>query len=127
MKLIIDTNFLLIPANFKIDIITEINRISDFNYKLCIIDKTIDELKKIKETAKAKDKLAASIALQLINKEIFTTIKTHQDKLVDDLILAIAKKEKITVATQDKSLKKALKALKARIITMRSKKHLVLE
>ena len=125
MKIIIDTNFLLIPGNFMVDIIEEIANLADFSYELCIIDKTIDELKNIKGSG--KDKSAVKIALELINKDLFTIITTNKDKIVDDLILDIAKDEKIAVCTMDKGLKTALKPLKTTIITMRSKKHLILE
>ena len=43
MKIILDTNFLMIPSMFKVDIFSEIERICDFKYELCIVDKTLDE------------------------------------------------------------------------------------
>ena len=43
-KIILDTNFLLIPAQFNVDIFSEIERICDFQYQLCIVDKTLSEL-----------------------------------------------------------------------------------
>ena len=127
MKIIIDTNFLLLPGNFKIDIIQAIADLVDFDYNLCIIDKTIQELRKITQSGSGKDKLAANIALELINKDLFTILPTTEDKIVDDLILDIAKNEKIVVCTMDKGLKTLLKSLKTTIITMRSQKHLILE
>ena len=123
-KIIIDTNFLLIPYQFKVDIFSEIRRICDFNYEICIIDKTLDELKKIM-LVPGKDKLGAVLALQLLPHHKVKKILTKKDKLVDDLIVDIANKNTI-VATQDKELKKRVKAKKAGLIVMRQKKHLVL-
>ena len=48
-KIILDTNFLLIPAQFKVDIFDEIDRIMIEKYQLFVLDKTIDELKNEKE------------------------------------------------------------------------------
>ena len=41
-KVIIDTNFLLIPEQFKVDIFTEFKNLLG-DVKLYIIDKTVDE------------------------------------------------------------------------------------
>ena len=53
-KIILDTNFLMIPAQFNVDIFSEIHRICDFKYELYIIDKTIDELR-VEATNNAKE------------------------------------------------------------------------
>ena len=50
------TNFLLIPVQFKVDIFSEIARIITFEYKLLVLDKTIEELKSIVETRKESTK-----------------------------------------------------------------------
>ena len=123
-KIIIDTNFLLIPYQFKVDIFSEIRRICDFNYEICIIDKTIDELRKIMMTP-GRDKLGAVLALQLLTHHKVKKILTKKDKSVDDLIVDMAGKD-ILVATQDMELKKRLKKNKVRLIVMRQKKYLAL-
>ena len=53
-KIILDTNFLLIPSQFNVDIFTEIDRICLFKYKLCVLDETINELNSIIEKQKGK-------------------------------------------------------------------------
>ena len=124
-KIILDTNFLLIPIQFKLDIFSEIDRICLFKYKLYIIDKTIDELKEITKKQKGKHKLAARIALQLIKKKNISIIKTKQGK-VDNLILELLNKNCI-LATQDELLRK--KALKkgTRVIFLRAQIYVVLK
>ena len=105
-KIILDTNFLLIPTKFKVDIFSEIDKIAHFNYKLFIIDKTIDELNWIIEDkkSKSKDKECAKIGLQLIKAKNVGKIKS-KEKYVDDAIVEEADKDTI-VATSDKELKK---------------------
>ena len=68
-KIILDTNFLLIPSQSKVDIFAEIDKICMFKYELCIVDKTIDELNNIIEKQKGKHKAAAKLALQLIKSK----------------------------------------------------------
>ena len=65
-KVLLDTNFLLIPANFRVDIFSEIDRICDFKYQIVVLDKTIDELNKIIEKQKGKHKQAAGLGLKLL-------------------------------------------------------------
>ena len=124
-KVILDTNFLLIPVQFKVDIFSEIDRICLFAYKLYIVDKTINELEKIIETEKPKDKMAAKIALQLIKRKKVDIIKTAEGK-VDDIILDLLGKDSI-LATQDALLRKKARKRGNKVIVLRSKKHLILD
>lgn len=126
-KVILDTNFLLIPGEFKIDIFTEIRCLVDFSYKFFIIDKTIDELNKIieDEKSKVKDRENAKIALELIKLKEIGKIKSDK-RYVDD---AIVKKsdEDTVVATSDKELKRRLKKKGIKIIFLKKKQFLALE
>tara|TARA_B100002003_G_C14026839_1_gene495062 strand:- start:54 stop:434 length:381 start_codon:yes stop_codon:yes gene_type:complete len=124
-KIILDTNFLLIPTQFNVDIFSEIDRICTFKYKLYIVDKTIDELKKIIEEQKGKHKFAAKIALQLVKKKGIGIIKTKKG-YVDDLILDLLDENHI-LATQDVLLKKRAVKKGIRTISMRSRKYLILK
>ncbi len=121
-KILLDTNVLLIPYQFNIDIFSEINRICQFKYKLYVLDKIIDELKSIQKDKrqKLKNKNAAKLALQLIKAKKINIIKTKKDKPVDDLIAAL---KGYIIATQDINLKKRLKT---KIITLRAKKKLII-
>ncbi len=125
-KILLDTNFLLIPYQFKVDIFTQIDRISMFKYKLFVLDKTIEELKKIVEEQKGKNKEAAKIALKLISIKNIGVIKTKSDKKTDDIILDIASKDDFIVATQDKDLKRRLINQGISIVILRQKKKLAI-
>lgn len=124
--IILDTNFLLIPAQFKVDIFDEIERIMDDPYELCIVDKTIDELEKLKTTESGRDKRAASLALQLLKAKGIKHLKTEKNLNTDKLIVELAKKPDFVVATQDMALKRVLKENNTEIIILRQKKHLKL-
>ena len=123
-RIIIDTNFLLIPAQFKVDIFLEIKKIAEFDYDLFIIDKTIDELKSIIEKQKGKHKAAAKLALSIIKLKKIKKIKTKEGT-VDELILKAADKNTI-IATQDMELKRKLREKGVSLIVLRQKKHLIL-
>jgi len=120
--IILDTNILMAIPQFKIDIFTELERLCDFPYQITILDRTIDELESIKTNQKGKDKLAASIALQLIKKKNIDITTTSQKKLVDDILVDFSHQGSI-IATQDMALKRKLKKP---YITLRKKKYLII-
>ena len=123
-RIILDTNFLLIPLQFMVDIFSEINRICHFNYKLCIYENSISELKNIIEKQSGKNKKAAQFALKLIKLKNIEIIKSNQ-KDVDSLILENMDKDFI-IATLDINLRKKLLKKGASVIVLRQKKYLQL-
>ena len=126
-KIILDTNFLMIPGRFKIDIFSEIDRMADFNYKFFIIDKTIDELEKIinNKESKLKDREYAKIGLGLVRAKNIESIKSN-DESVDEAIIRVSDRDTI-VASSDRELKRELRKKGVKIINLRKKQYLVLE
>lgn len=123
-KIILDTNFLLIPLQFKLDIFSELKRICNFNYKLYVFSKTIDELKGIMEKQSVRHKKAAQFGLKLIKLKNIGILKSEQED-VDSCILDSVGKD-IIVATQDAVLKRRLKSKGGSVIILRQKKYLQL-
>jgi rRNA-processing protein FCF1 len=126
-KIIIDTNFLLIPFMNKVDIFSELERIIIEDYKVFILDKTINELNNLYEKESGKTKQAVKFALSLINvkqPDIIETEKNRKD--ADWEIISLCKKEDYMVATQDKLLREQLKLLGRKTIVLRQKKYLIL-
>jgi len=124
-KILLDTNFLMAWGQFKVDIFTQIDKISTFRYELFILDKNLDELNKIIEEQKGKDKDAAKIALKLIDVKGIKIVKTKSNQKTDDLILDLASKKDFIVATQDKFLKSRLKEKSVPMIVLRQKKKVI--
>lgn len=123
-KIIIDTNFLMIPFKFKVDIFSEFRRVCDFNYELFIFEQSISELKNIIERQRGKDRIGAKLALNLIKIKNIGIIKT-EEKDVDLLILENVGRNNV-IATQDLILKKELKNRGSPVIILRNKKYLQL-
>ena len=125
-KILLDTNFLLIPYQFRMDIFTQIDRIMHFPYKIFVLDKSVEELKKIVEEQKGKNKDAAKIALKLIAIKNISIVKTKGSKRTDDVIVELSSENSYIVATQDKDLKRRLINHRIEVIVLRQKKILVL-
>jgi uncharacterized protein len=125
-KVLLDTNFLLIPSQFNVDIFTELERVCIFPFDVYIIDKSLNELEKVKEEQKGKDKEAARLALDLVKAKHINTLPTAGSKRVDELLVDLASQE-VIVATQDKEVKKRLKHKGVPHIILRQQQYLVLE
>ncbi len=123
-KVILDTNFLMIPLQFRVDIFSELNRICHFNYKLLVYWQTIEELKNVMQKQAGKNKKAAQFALKLIKLKNIEIIESEQ-KDVDSLILENLDKDTV-VATQDIILKKEVLEKGSSVVILRKKKHLQL-
>lgn len=122
-KIILDTNFCMIPFQFRLDIFSEINRIIDSKCVICVLDKTIDELKNQVHKEKGKKSTNAKMALQLLKNKGIKVLSTKSKKYVDDLIVELTDKDYI-VCTQDAELKRKLKNRGIKVIIMRQKKYL---
>ena len=133
-KIIIDTNMLLVPGQFKVDIFSEIDRVVQDQYELVVVDKTITELDKIIKSGSGEDKRAAKLGkLLLENRKTETPAHTHckglkiasssKDTYVDDAILEIAEDDTL-VATNDGELKKRLLEQGVQVIFLKQEQYL---
>ncbi len=128
MRIILDTNFLLIPGQFGVDIFEEIDRIANFPYTLHVVSATIAELERLmgNQRQKVVDRRAAKLALDLLKKYPVNIMPVPEEVLADDSIVEIAKGADILVATNDRELIARLKRLCVRIIRLRQKKLLTI-
>ncbi len=119
--IVIDTNFLLIPWQFKVDIFTEIERVCRFPYELKIVEGTIGELQNLLEKGDSKEKKAAKFALSLVKQYKLGVIEADEGD-VDSTIANLPKGT--IVATQDGGLKRRLKEKGLAVIVLRQQKYL---
>jgi len=125
VRIILDTNFLMIPLEFKVDIFSEIKRLMIEPYELFIFEATLDELVKLSR-GNSKAAAAAKATIKLIKqKNLKSLTNSNDEKYVDSLILEGSTSKDI-VCTQDQALKRLLKAKHKgiRLITLKSKKYL---
>ena len=120
MQIVIDTNSLIYAAKEKIDVITELKKIG-FT-KIIVPNEVLKELEFIQNDKKQKgaDKNAAKLAIQIIKFSKVDTIylgKGHPD----DKILEFAVAKNFSVLTNDKILKKRLKAESVQIFPISKK------
>jgi rRNA-processing protein FCF1 len=120
MQIVIDTNSLIYAAKEKIDVITELKKMG-FT-KIIIPKEILKELEFIQTDKKQKgaDKNAAKLALQIIKFSKVDTVYLGRGH-PDDKILEFAVAKNFSVLTNDKILKKRLKAESVQIFTISKK------
>ncbi len=123
MKALLDTNFLMIPAEFRVDVISELMSLGYMEF--FTLDLVVAELEK-SSTKGGKLARYARVALEVVRNCSITVLRTGGDlKRVDDEIFRLAKTGKYAVCTQDKDLLGKVKAAGIRCITLRQNKYLV--
>jgi rRNA-processing protein FCF1 len=117
---LIDTNFFLLPSQFRIDIFRELEKYGH----AATLDMCMKELKRISK-GRGKSAGQAKVALALIKKKGVKIIKATAEK-TDLALLNYAKKHCSAVATNDRKLIKNLKNNGISIIRLRQKKYLIM-
>jgi len=118
MKVIIDTNGLMIPGQFGLDIFSELKRLGFDSY--LVVRASVRELEKISSEGKGRDRTAAKIALSLLDR---CTI-VEKNGFADDIIADMAEDMNAAVLTNDIELKKRLCSKGVTIVYLRDKTRL---
>ncbi len=120
-KVIIDTNFFVLISEKNIDIFREIQELVIGEYELVITSKILSELKHI-----AKTNTNAKFGLNILN----TKINSGEIKLIenfqhpDDFILIFIKNNEVIVCTNDSDLRKKVKKMGAKVISLKGNRRL---
>ena len=123
-EVVIDTNFFMVPFQFNVDIITELEKILP-SYKLTTPSFVINELKGLKRNNKGKIRLNANLALKLANssKIEIKDISLLENETVDDALLRVSE----VLATNDIELKNRAKDKGITVAYLRQKKYIAVE
>ena len=123
-EVVIDTNFFMVPFQFNVDIITELENLLP-SYNLTTPSFVINELKGLKRNTKGKTRLNANLALRLANssKVEIKDISLLENETVDDALLRVSE----VLATNDIELKNRAKDKGITIVYLRQKKYIAVE
>jgi rRNA-processing protein FCF1 len=125
-KVILDSNFLFIPAKFQIDIFEELPKLLNQRVEPVLLSSIYQELQAMTEKGAPSRRKQASLALKLAEKCRRIYVERSGEESNDDVILRIATIWKSLVATNDRELRKKLRARNIPVIYLRSKNRLEL-
>lgn len=119
--MVLDTNFLLVPHQFRIDIFGEIEELLEFPHTYVVPSGVKKELEKLAE-GKGSEGAAARLGLKILRERECTEVESRGN--VDSWIRKYAKKENAIVATNDRELRNKLKKDGVEVVLLHSKSRL---
>lgn len=127
LKVILDSNFLFLPLQFKIDIFEAIKNLLNRKHELTVLSTTVDELQELAQKGSPKVRKQAKMGLKFIERCRIVAVRRSSGESNDDVILRVARKWKCPVATNDRMLRQRLRDISIPVIYLRQKSRLELE
>ncbi len=127
LKVIVDSNALFVPLQFRIDIFSEIARLLNRNFELILLSPVKRELETLAQKSSPKTRKNASFALSLAEKCRYVKVTEKPKEPTDDAIARIAKEWNAPVFTNDKLLRKRLRDISVPVIYVREKSRLEID
>jgi hypothetical protein len=127
LTVVLDTNFLLVPIRFGVDIQTEMARVIEASFVLATTPAVVEELKRLETKVKPAEVKEISFALGIVSKiEVVDDILAPGED-VDDQLLRLADKNGYIVATTDAGLRRRLRDKGLPVVFLRQTRHLAIE
>lgn len=127
LKVILDSNALFVPFQFKIDIFEALETLLGRKFEPILLTPIKKELETIAEKGSPKMRKWASYALKLAEKCVSLELKDEVAESPDDAIVETAKKCNCLVFTNDRELRKRLRDISVPVIYVRQKSHLEID
>jgi rRNA-processing protein FCF1 len=121
-----DSNALFVPLQFKIDIVSELERLLNRSFDLILLSPVRRELETLASEASPKTRKMAAFALEYAKKCGLVDVHSSTDT-VDDAIVETSAKCGFPVFTNDAELRRRLRNISVPVIYVRQKSHLAIE
>jgi len=120
MRFLLDTNFLLIPGKFRVDVFRELQGFG--KPELFTLDLVVAELERL-ASGRGRDSRHARLALELLKKKGVLVLETRRTN-ADQELERLASEQGFAVCTQDRALQKRLKKEDILVVFLRQGRFL---
>ena len=127
LRIILDSNALFVPLQFKIDIFEELKALLNANFDLVLLSPIRAELTSLSEKGSPKMRKNASYALKLAEKCRLVNVGKGFVGSADDAIVDAARGWNSVVFTNDRQLRKRLRNINVPVIYVRQKSRLAID
>jgi hypothetical protein len=127
VKVVLDSNALLVTLQFKIDIFEELKTLLKRRFEPVLLLPVKRELERLAEEGSPKMRKNASFALELAEKCKLVNINEEGMASPDNAIIKAAKKWNCPVFTNDRLLRKRLRDINVPVIYVRQKSRLEID
>jgi rRNA-processing protein FCF1 len=126
-KVILDSNALLIPLKFKLDIFVEVELLLNRNVDFVLLSPVKRELELLAAKNSPKMRREAAYALKLAEKCEYFAVDDDEKLPTDEVIVKTAKAWNSPVFTNDRQLRKKLRDISVPVIYVRQKSRLEID
>ncbi|MDD2472760.1 MULTISPECIES: PIN domain-containing protein [unclassified Methanoculleus] len=123
MKVLLDTNALLMPVQFGIDLYDELQALFG-DFEPVTLEEVVGELSGLSR-GRGRDATAARVGLAMARRSTVVPSGSSADR-VDDRVIEYARREGCTVVTNDRELRNALLREGVDVVSMRRARTLEL-
>jgi len=128
VKIIMDSNALFVPLQFRIDIFEQIDKLLNMRFELILLSSIRRELEKLAKNGSSKMQKNASYALKMAEKcKLIELDEERSDSSPDDSIFQVAREWNSPVFTNDRKLRKRLRDINVPVIYVREKSRLEID
>jgi rRNA-processing protein FCF1 len=127
LKIILDSNALFVPLEFRIDIFSEVERLINRNVNFVLLSPVKRELELLAAKESPKIRREAAYALKLAEKCQYVAVDNDEKLRTDDIIIKVAKAWNSPVFTNDSQLRRRLRDISVPVIYVRQKSRLEID
>ena len=127
LKVILDSNALFVPFQFRIDIFSELERLLKRRFELVLLSAVKQELEILAEKGSPKIRKDACCALKFSKSCRLVEVSTSISALTDDVIFEIAREWNALVFTNDKLLRRRLRDISVPVVYVRQNSRLEID
>jgi len=127
LKIIIDTNFFLIPSKFRLDIFEELDKSLGRRVEPILLSSAYFELQKLAMSDSVKLSKQARLGLRLARRCKIVDVERKAGESNDDLTLRVAVEWACPVATNDRELREKLRDSGVPVVFLRQRSQLEVE
>jgi rRNA-processing protein FCF1 len=127
LKVIVDSNAMFVPLQFRIDIFSELEKLLNRNFDLILLSSVKHELETLAVRGSPRMRKNASFALKFSEKCKYVDVGKSPKVSTDDVIVEIASEWNSPVFTNDRQLRNRLRDISVPVIYVRQKSRLQID
>ena len=125
-RILFDTNFLMIPLRFGVDVFEEAERVLNQPPEYYVTRSVLKEIAQLKQDAGPSFVKELSFAEKIAERCRVLEVEVEDGESVDDSILQTAENNRFIVGTTDAELRKKLRDAGVKVLVLRQRRYLEL-